>query len=523
VGEGDGFIIVSGSDRTSKILGYSDSGSINAADIPSNMRSFLQSYEEQIEAIEQADAKLFAVDDDASADSTESDTLASIEPLLKSNWNQNYPFCAKCPVIKGEQTVTGCGPTAVAQILNYYKYPSSTLALIPGYTYDTLDSLEIDSIAAGMAINWDAISDTYPYCASTTAKDLGLSEEQTDAISSLMMICCTALQASFSANGTGSNFYAIKNTLKNYFGYDDGTSTVDKDLYGEKEWIALLHKELAENRPVIYEGSDKNGNGGHIFILDGYESGETFHINWGWGGYADGYFLLSLCNPLKYEFSIDNAAVIGIMPDDGMKFKEDSIRLTTKRLVANYLENGYNFGSTKSDSIFTRNSPNQNFSMIILFKFKNDMRLTYDFDYGLAINTNDSVAFSSSINVAEGWNSSVLFTFYFGAGLEDGVYTIYPISKESGTDEWLKCRDADKYSLNVMLKGDTLRIYPDRESAEEAFATGISHITYDNNLCRIPNLRPFGPAAFHKTRKGLVHPRQQENFEIIEIVLSNSK
>ena len=48
VGEQQGFVIVSGDDRTPDILGYADSGSFSDQDMPDNMRAWLQGYEDQM-------------------------------------------------------------------------------------------------------------------------------------------------------------------------------------------------------------------------------------------------------------------------------------------------------------------------------------------------------------------------------------------------------------------------------------------------------------------------------------------
>ena len=46
--EGGGYVIASGDDRTIPILGYSLTGSIDAEGMPDNMRSWLQSYADDI-------------------------------------------------------------------------------------------------------------------------------------------------------------------------------------------------------------------------------------------------------------------------------------------------------------------------------------------------------------------------------------------------------------------------------------------------------------------------------------------
>ena len=53
----------------------------------------------------------------------------------------------------------------------------------------------------------------------------------------------------------------------------------------------MLRKELDLGYPMIYDG--QSSSGGHAFVCDGYSEDGTFHINWGWDGYSNGYFVLS--------------------------------------------------------------------------------------------------------------------------------------------------------------------------------------------------------------------------------------
>ena len=49
-----------------------------------------------------------------------------------------------------------------------------------------------------------------------------------------------------------------------------------------------MYSELADEQPVLYSGVSTQG--GHAFVFDGYDADGKVHVNWGWGGYADGYF-----------------------------------------------------------------------------------------------------------------------------------------------------------------------------------------------------------------------------------------
>ncbi len=83
----------------------------------------------------------------------------------------------------------------------------------------------------------------------------------------------------------------------------------------------MVYEEIANRRPVIYCGSDPAG--GHAFVCDGYSENEFFHFNWGWGGMADGYYMLSALNPaeqgiggssLGYGFNSGQDIVTGVQP-----------------------------------------------------------------------------------------------------------------------------------------------------------------------------------------------------------------
>jgi hypothetical protein len=51
-GGNKGFVVVSGSNRTEQILGYTDSGNFDADSIPDNMKAWLQGYADEIKYVE---------------------------------------------------------------------------------------------------------------------------------------------------------------------------------------------------------------------------------------------------------------------------------------------------------------------------------------------------------------------------------------------------------------------------------------------------------------------------------------
>lgn len=280
-----GFVIVSGDDRTTPILGYSDSGKFDTDNLPEHIKAWMESYADQLQLIENGKA----MPRSQKTMKAMSFTKRNIAPLLPCNWNQGTPYNIQCPLYT-EQCVTGCVATAMAQVLYYHRANSinATLKEIPGYTTGTL-GLELDAIPANSPIDWDNMVDNY------TGNETSV---QDNAVASLMKYCGYSVQMDYnisSNGGSGAQSEMLPFALVNYFGYSNNTTNVYRMDYGADEWDDLIYNELANKRPVLYGG--QSSGGGHQFVIDGYDIDGLFHVNWGWGGNNNGYFLISILNP----------------------------------------------------------------------------------------------------------------------------------------------------------------------------------------------------------------------------------
>jgi len=123
---------------------------------------------------------------------------------------------------------------------------------------------------------------------------------------------------------TGSSAFVsdARNALISYFHYSQSAHLEFKEDYSEEEWENIIKEELLADRPLIYAGF---GSGGHAFNCDGYQGSDYFHFNWGWGGYADGYYYLSALTPATSNYSEDQYAVIEIIPEDSQPDPYDHI------------------------------------------------------------------------------------------------------------------------------------------------------------------------------------------------------
>ena len=287
-----GYVVVSGDERMPDVLAYSYNGFYDADNLPCNMKALMEEYAAQVAYLrEHPGAKV------AKRAATERQNIA---PLLTCWFNQGSPYNNKCPEVDGKHCLTGCVATAMAQIMYYYQWPKQTTDVIPGYTTRTR-KIEMSAIPV-TTIDWDNMLEQYfswEY----------YSNEQIDAISTLMLLCGTSVLMDYepTESGTGTLFSA--RAFCNYFDYDDMIEEVYRKNYKSEGWEQIVYDEINARRPVLYSGSSRES--GHAFVLDGYENG-YFHVRWGWGKSES--WVLMTDDEGWMGYTIGYSAVIGIQP-----------------------------------------------------------------------------------------------------------------------------------------------------------------------------------------------------------------
>lgn len=276
---GQGFCVVSADDLASPVLGYSDNGGFDPSNMPPSLKSWLNEYSRIIAYARANDIKV------SGAPAVPS--LASIQPMVKTKWNQDAPYNEQCPKLNGKATYTGCVATAMAQVLKTYSYPAKGKGRRT-YQWMNNNNQSISMDFSKITFDWANMTDTY---------NSSSTETQKKAVSTLMMACGYAAQMNYGTNASGAQTLDAGQGLVQNFDYDRALKFEQRDYYGIVDWMKLLHGELSLGRPVLYTGVTEN-NEGHAFVLDGYDSSNGFvHINWGWGGMSDGYFEITTLDP----------------------------------------------------------------------------------------------------------------------------------------------------------------------------------------------------------------------------------
>ncbi|MFA7331841.1 MAG: C10 family peptidase, partial [Candidatus Delongbacteria bacterium] len=176
----------------------------------------------------------------------------------------------------------------------YWNWPQQG-EFIQSYYHETYGEISVDFNQE--FYNWDAISPT------TVNAD----------VKELLYHAGVSVRMNYGPNSSSAQSSMISTALRSYFRYQDAARMVWRSSYSAETWRTMLHAELSAGRPVIYRGQGPNG--GHAFDVDGVQDSTWFHINWGWSGSYNGYFLLDDLSPGNYYFGDVQGAVIGIAPD----------------------------------------------------------------------------------------------------------------------------------------------------------------------------------------------------------------
>ena len=437
--DGGGFVIVSGDDRTTPILGYSDKGEFRMDNMPDNLRYWLESYVEQIKALDNGATPVVRA-------RTRS-AQPAIEPMITTRWNQFEPYNLRCPVYNNSRCPTGCVATALAQVMYYYKWPTTSTA-IPKYTTGT-NSILMPELPA-TSFRWDLMKENYKG---------NETDESAEAVAELMLYVGQANEMNYEVGASGASIQT--QSMIDYFGYSKNMQGLSARYYTTAEWDEIIYHELECGRPVLYSGHSSSV--GHQFICDGFDGNGLFHINWGWGGSSDGFFVLSLANPKSKGagggsgsdgYSNGQVAIIGFQPGD--EAEQTFPMLTLK--IDDFTEQNYNRASTDEDF------ENVDISNVNLkANYRSTPTATLPLETAWMLYKDDApvkVLVSKQVEIEKSYTSNydVSADFSFGSGLADGRYHLKLVYRQNEDEEWKTCLNDGTEYLVAEISDNKLKL-----------------------------------------------------------------
>lgn len=468
-----GFVIISGDDRMETILGYSFENTFNKDTIPDNMRFWLNLYSLKQETLDTAKGV-------APVRTLTEDTCfaSSVDPLLGAiQYDQGDPYNRLCPMVNGKRCMTGCVATALASILSYYRYPAQGTGST-SYTTNTHNiSLSMDF--SQTVFDWDNILPQYPAGS--------YNSEQANAIAKLMLACGIACNMDYDPNASGADNYHGQNGLIKYFGFNPYSYRAMSTYYTLEEWMSLIKTELNAKRPIYYTATD-NSPSGHAFVIDGYDENGLVHVNWGWSGLSNGYFLITNLQPSESGAGGGNGSVY--------QFEQTmSVGLAPKTMLSeprSYFEMGAleintSANTAKVLTIYNRSSLFNGLVAIIADIQGNQQLISESF-------------MLQNLNITYGY-SAIDFTLHIPSGIADGIYDIYVGTKLNESNHWDRVRSEYGSSAEHYL----------------VVENGKAHISSDTDISLLPEARVEPEGTLHSNRKGnftmtLTNIRQEHDF-----------
>lgn len=418
-----GFVIIAGDDAVTPVLGYTSTGSFDAENLPDGLKDLLKSYERQIAAL----------GDNYVANQTATRAAFTGEKLLKTaEWDQNAPFNKYTP----NNYVTGCVATAGAIVMKHHGYPAKGTGS-HSYTWN----------GKTLTANFEH---TYDWT-SMPAKYDGTNDAAFDGVARLMADLGVAVEMQYNKDGSGAYIGDMISALQTYFGYSKLTYLASIDDVGAEAWNAKLRGEIDANRPILYSASDASA-GGHSFIIDGYKD-ESFSVNWGWGGYCNGFYQIGALNPESNgkpegdKYNLGQTAVIGLQPSDGtekisgMGFLTNVGELQMLNMNITDVKKGQNGVIFSVPIGNTGDHPYTGEVAVALMNAKGEMR---------EIVTSRPL---TVVNLAAGkYYPSRAFSFVSTVDAEPGDYLAI-VAKEEGSSEYIELYDQNFERLRLPATG----------------------------------------------------------------------
>ena len=309
-----GFVIVSADDRAKPILGYSTESNVTAQ-IPDGLMTlfdnykagFSQMYANNDERTEQAVADWKNLAETGKLSSHKTDR--SVGPLLTSIWNQTDLYNNMAPEdpssVYSGHCKSGCVANTMSQLMRYWEWPRTGEGSHSYYASSYYGNYGWQQADFGEAI--------YRFELMPDFLDFASCQAEVDATALLEYHAGVSVDMGYGPNASGAYSQDVPDALEYYFRYSPSMNLRDKDGYSLGAWENMIYENLDAGMPLYYSSSGPDG--GHAYVLDGYDEFEMFHMNWGWAGFDNGYYQIEGFYLTFYSFPWYHSAIFNLHPN----------------------------------------------------------------------------------------------------------------------------------------------------------------------------------------------------------------
>lgn len=285
------FVLLANDKRQKPVIGYSMENGFDKQNMPPAMRTWLKGYAAQQLINQPQHPEWNTLISGAQKLRTRSFPEAPV--MIHAVWGQSWPYnmyCPEHPNGSNGHTLVGCVATAMSMVMYHWQYPATGVGS-ESFFWGIDSTVHFDQANYNWANMGNYIN--------------GANQSE---IAEINFHAAVSVKMNFGPSASGSSIDKAADALKDHFQYMPTLRYRERSDYSYEQWRNILQNEMLCGRPVLYAGVD-NSQGGHAFIMDGFQDSCYFHINWGWNGSSNGFFHLN-----NMSFPINQRAVTGILP-----------------------------------------------------------------------------------------------------------------------------------------------------------------------------------------------------------------
>ncbi|MFH1100586.1 MAG: C10 family peptidase [Methanobacteriota archaeon] len=226
-----------------------------------------------------------------------------------TRWTQSAPYNNFCPFLNGQRSVAGCPAVAMAQILNYHEttrdiqftdvddyyhaYAGNNFWIDNAYlTYQFPSWPQLNTYLDTLNDDWD--------------QQIPLTNNDKAAVT---VACGFAMHQVYNPGGSGTFGVDQADMAYQRFGFEDAELIYPSN----PDLFTRLSSNIMDALPAHIAVVDPSWQSGHNMVVDGYNTDDYYHINFGWGGPYDGWYHIP--NGLPYSLTVIEGVIVDILPE----------------------------------------------------------------------------------------------------------------------------------------------------------------------------------------------------------------
>jgi len=227
---------------------------------------------------------------------------------LETNWKQSSPYNIFCPMdnVTGSRSVAGCPAVALAMIIHYQKNLNGAQFNDDDDYYHNYAGRQYWIDDDNQVMDFPSFPRLNEYFDSMAVKFPAYIPLNENEVAALVFACGVAARQVYTSEVSGT--FGVTQAFEAYerFAYEDAMLIYDSDT----SFYTHMKNNMKEGIPVHLALLSSTGSGGHNVVTDGYNTDDYYHLNFGWGGSYNGWYLLP--DEIPYNLTIVEGAIMDI-------------------------------------------------------------------------------------------------------------------------------------------------------------------------------------------------------------------